>query len=70
MVDIKDFYPCRPMNKFEYMRLKITNISEEIIREYGLQALATSDGYVHCEMQKGMYGLPQAGIIAQELLRE
>ncbi len=40
--------------KFEYMRLKITGIPEEIIREYGLQALETSDGYVHCEIQKGM----------------
>ncbi len=58
------------MKRFEYMRLKITDIPEEIIREYGLQALATSDGYVYSEIQKGMYGLPQAGIIAQELLEE
>ena len=70
MVDIKDFYLCTPMKRFEYMRLKITDIPEEIIREYELQALVTSDGYVYCEIQKGMYGLPQAGIIAQELLKE
>jgi hypothetical protein len=70
MVDIKDFYLCTPMKRFEYMRLKITDIPEEIIREYELEVLATSDGYVHCEIQKGMYGLPQAGIIAQELLEE
>ena len=43
MVDIKDFYLCTPMKRFEYMRLKITDIPEEIIREYGLQALATSE---------------------------
>ena len=48
MVDIKDFYLCMPMKRFEYMRLKITDIPEEIIREYGLQVLATSDGYVYC----------------------
>ncbi len=32
----------------------------------------TPDGYVYCEIQKGMYGLPQVGIsiIAQELLKE
>jgi hypothetical protein len=41
MVDIKDFYLCMPMKRFEYMRLKITDIPEEIIKEYGLQALAT-----------------------------
>ncbi len=68
MVDIKDFYLCTPMKRLEYMRLKITDIPEEIIREYGLQVLATSDGYIYYEIQKGMYGLPLAGIIAQELL--
>jgi hypothetical protein len=52
MVDIRGFYLCMPLKRFEYMRLKITDIPEEIIREYGLQALATSDGYVDCEIQK------------------
>jgi hypothetical protein len=70
MVDIKDFYLCMPMKRFEYMRLKITDIPEETIREYGLQVLATSDGYVYCVIQKEMCGLPQSGIIAQELLEE
>jgi hypothetical protein len=28
------------------------------------------NGNVHCEVRLGMYGLPQAGIIAQELLQE
>ncbi len=70
MVDIKDFYLCTPMKRFEYMRLKITDIPKEIIREYGLQELVMPDGYVYCKIQKGMYGLPQAGIIAQELLEE
>jgi hypothetical protein len=27
-----------------------------------------ADGYVFCEVRCGMYGLPQAGIIAQEPL--
>jgi hypothetical protein len=56
-IDIKDFYLCTPMKRFKYMWLKLTNIPEEIIREYGLQALATPDGY-YCKIQKGMYGLP------------
>ena len=28
------------------------------------------DGYLYIEVQKGMYGLPQAGILAQELLEQ
>jgi hypothetical protein len=35
-----------------------------------LRELATPDGYVYCEVTKGMYGLLQSGIIAQELLEE
>jgi hypothetical protein len=51
-------------------RLNITDIPEEIIKEYNLQELVTEDGYVYCAINKGMYGLPQVGIIAQELLKE
>jgi hypothetical protein len=34
MRDIKDFYLDTPMTRFEYMHLKITDIPEEIIKEY------------------------------------
>ncbi len=70
MLDIKDFYLKAPMKHKEYMRLKITDIPDKIIKEYNLQELVTEDGYVYCATSKSMYGLPQAGIIAQELLAE
>ncbi len=41
---------------------------DDVIKHYNLTDLATPDRYVYCEIQKGMYGLPQAGIIAQQLL--
>ena len=69
-MDIKDFYLNSPMKRPEYMKLKITDIPEEIIQEYNLKELVTQDGYVYCEITKGMYGLPQAGILAQELLEK
>jgi hypothetical protein len=47
----------------------VTDIPEEIMKEYKLKEL-TADGYVHCKITKGMYGLLQAGIIAQELLEK
>jgi hypothetical protein len=70
MADIKDFYLNTPMKRYEYMRIKIADIPEEIIDFYNLRSIVTDDGYVHCEIRKGMYGLPQAGIIAQELLQQ
>jgi hypothetical protein len=52
------------------MHLKLSDIPEEIIEEYKLHEIASEDGYVYCKIRKGMYGLPQAGIIAQELLEQ
>ena len=43
---------------------------DDIIEHYNLRDKATPDGYINCEIQKGMYGLPQAGIITQQLLEE
>ena len=70
MLDIKDFYLNTPMARYEYMRLHIADMPEDVIKHYNLHDKATPDGYVYCEIQKGMYGLPQAGIIAQQLLKE
>ena len=70
MMDIKDFYLRTPMKRPEYMRLKITDIPQEVIEHYNLMSLFTQDGYVYCKISRGMYGLPQAGIIAQELLEK
>ncbi len=70
MMDIKDFYLRTPMKRPEYMRLKLTDIPQEVIEHYKLMSLVTKDGYVYCKIIRGMYGLPQAGIIAQELLEK
>ena len=43
---------------------------DDVIKHYNLTDLASPDGYVYCKIQKGMYGLPQAGIIAQQLLEK
>ncbi len=57
MMDIKDFYLNTPMKRPEYMRLKITDIPNEVIEQYDLKSLVTHDGYVYCKISKGMYGL-------------
>ncbi len=58
------------MQRYNYMRLKLADIPEEIIEEYKLHVIVTDDSYVYCKIRKGMYGLPQAGLIAQELLEQ
>ena len=69
-INIKDFYLCTPMKRYEYFRMKIELFPEDIIQEYNLHNKVDATGNVHCEVRRGMYGLPQAGIIAQELLEE
>jgi hypothetical protein len=68
MMDIKNFYLCTPMTWYKYMRLKLSDMPEDIITHYYLCDIAPPNGYIYCEICQGMYGLPQVGIIAQELL--
>ncbi len=69
-INIKDSYLCTPMEQREFMRLKLADMPEDVITHYKLCVLQTPDGYVYIHIQKGMYGLPQAGIIAQKLLEK
>jgi hypothetical protein len=66
-LDVTNFYPVTPMESFEYMCIPIKLIPQEIIDQYNLLSLV-SDGHVYIEVQKGMYGLPQVGILANQLL--
>ena len=68
--DISNFYLNTPLKRPEYIRLKISDIPDEIIKEYKLQDKVTSDGYVYMEVTKGMYGLPQSGLLANQLLEK
>jgi hypothetical protein len=51
------------------MRLSISIFPLEIIEKYQLTRLAV-DGWVYLEICKGMYGLKQAGILANTLLQK
>ena len=64
-MDIKDFYLNTPMARYEYMRLRLADMPKDVKAHYKLEEIATPDGYIYCKIQKGMYGLPQAGIISQ-----
>ena len=65
--DIKDFFYSTPMQNYEYGHLPLELIPDEIVKQYDLARLAVN-GKVHFEIQKGMPGLKQAGIIAHERL--
>jgi hypothetical protein len=65
----KDFYLNTPMAVKEYMRINVNDIPRCIMEQYNLASLV-HNGHVLVEIGKGMYGLPQAGILAHERLVE
>jgi hypothetical protein len=65
--DLKDFYLGTPMSRYEYMRVPIWMLPDAIIEQYMLRPLF-HNGYIYVEIRRGMYGLPQAGRIANDQL--
>ena len=68
-LDIKNFYLGTPMERFEYMKMPINIFPVETIKQYNLHKHA-KNGFVYLEIRKAIYGLPQAGILANKLLRQ
>jgi hypothetical protein len=69
MMDIKNYYLGTPLPIYEYMRLTLSIISDEIITKYNLRSISVG-GWVYLEMRKGMYGLKQSGLLANQLLQQ
>ena len=57
-MDLKNFYLNTPMERPEYMKLKLAILPEEIIVKYNLRE-KQHDRWVYVRIDLGMYGLPQ-----------
>jgi hypothetical protein len=68
VIDIEKFFLNTPLGRFKYMVINLSSLPQETIDKYDLIQLA-QDGKLYIEIQKGMYGFPQAGILANELLQ-
>ncbi len=51
------------------MCMKISNLPPKFVKAYNLNNFATNNGTTYVKIQKGMYRLPQASIIAQNLFK-
>ncbi len=58
------------MPNLKYVRLCLNIIPNKIIVHYNLCNIVTPVGWVYTKIRKGMYGLPQAGILANQLLEK
>jgi hypothetical protein len=68
-IDIKDFNLGTPMACYEYMHIPVPDIPPIILAQYQLAPLIHNNS-VTVEIRKGMYSLPQAGILAHDRLVE
>jgi hypothetical protein len=50
------------------MKMPESLFPQDIIEHYHLLNIVLN-GYIYMEIQKGMYGLPQAGILANKILK-
>lgn len=67
--DISNFYLATPMDRHEYMQIKADLVPKVFKQQYKLHD-KIHNGYLHMEIQQGIYGLPQAGILAHNLLKK
>ena len=67
--DIKYFYLNTPLKKKRYGKVKAKYIPEETIEKHQLEQYIEDYGWLHFEIGKGMYGIPEAGRLANDLLR-
>ena len=68
IMDISNFYLMTPLKRPEYIRISIKDIPAEIINEYQLRKIVDDKGSIHIQANCGMYGLPQAGLLANEIM--
>jgi hypothetical protein len=69
MMDIKNYYLGTPLPRYECMIMLLSRFPEEIVEKYNLKALSVNS-WVYVEIRKGMYGLKQAGLLANQLLQK
>jgi hypothetical protein len=67
-MDMSNFYLMTPLHCPEFICMKLSGIPDEVIEEYKLWEKATKNGSIYIKVKHGMYGLPQSGLIANELL--
>ena len=50
--------------------MNLNDIPDEVIKEYKLREKATKNGSIYIKAKRGMYELPQSGLLANELLEK
>ncbi len=69
-MNISNFYLMAPLHHAKFIQTKLSDIPNKVINEYKLREKATKNGSIYIRAKRGMYGLPQAGFLANKLLKK
>ncbi len=67
-LDIKNFNLTAALEYFTYMKMPLDLFPMWIVDQYNLKK-HSKNGWVYVEMHRAVWGLPQAGILANKRLR-
>ena len=65
MMDAGNFYLGTNLSEYKYLRIKLSDILQEIINQYELNKIAYK-GWVYIEIKKAAYSLLQSGKLAHD----
>ena len=65
--NIHNYYLATPLDYPEYVKIKLTDIPQEFINEYNLHDYVHKV-WIYFEIRNSVYGLPQSGSLANDLL--
>jgi hypothetical protein len=68
-IDIKKIYLAAALDYYEYMKMPLALFPVWIKKQYNHDT-HTRDGFVFLEIRRAVWGLPQAGILANKLLQK
>ena len=63
-MDAKDYYLNTPLTRPEYLRIPLKFIADCVLDKHNLRPLIANFSVLFA-VHRGMYGLPQAGFLAQ-----
>jgi hypothetical protein len=67
-LDIKNFYLTAALEYFEYSQMLLSLFPAWIIKQYNMEKHSLNR-YIHLEMRRAVWGLPQIGILVNKCLR-
>ena len=68
--DIKISYLQTPIDRPEYVRIKLADLPQDCINKYNLKYFVNANGSVYLEILNGVYDLSQSGALEKTLLEK